>query len=347
MNPFILYIFLTSIGLGTLITSASSHWLLAWIGLEINMLAILPLMSQMHHPRATEATIKYFLIQSAATVLLLFTVVSNMWISNTYLINAPLQTSLAHMTIIALGMKMGLAPLHAWLPEVMQGVTLPVGLILATFQKIAPMILIFQVSKTDSNMIDILGVLSILTGAWGGLNQTQMRKMLAYSSIGHTGWMMIVVNYSKATSILVMTTYIIMTTTLFLVFMLTSTKKMNQVASSWSKCPIMAAILMVTLLSLSGLPPLTGFMPKILVLQELSKQGMILIAIIAVTGALLSLFFYLRICYITALTISPNVNNTKTPWRVKEGKTTIILPITAMLSTTMLPVTPLFTAIFM
>lgn len=72
MNPYILATLLFSLGLGTTITFSSSHWLLAWMGLEINTLAILPLIAQHHHPRAVEATTKYFLTQATAAAMILF-----------------------------------------------------------------------------------------------------------------------------------------------------------------------------------------------------------------------------------------------------------------------------------
>lgn len=72
MNPLVLSTFLMALGFGTVITFASSHWVLAWMGLELNSLAILPLMSQHHHPRAVEATTKYFLTQAAGAAIVIF-----------------------------------------------------------------------------------------------------------------------------------------------------------------------------------------------------------------------------------------------------------------------------------
>ena len=77
MNPYVLSVLLISLGLGTTLTFASSHWLLAWMGLEINTLAIIPLITQHHHPRAVEATTKYFLTQATAAALILFASTTN------------------------------------------------------------------------------------------------------------------------------------------------------------------------------------------------------------------------------------------------------------------------------
>lgn len=84
-------------------------------------------------------------------------------------------------------MKVGLAPTHFWLPEVLQGLDLTTGLILSTWQKVAPFALLLQIPHHNPTLLVILGLLSTLIGGWGGLNQTQLRKILAYSSIAHLG----------------------------------------------------------------------------------------------------------------------------------------------------------------
>lgn len=91
------------------------------------------------------------------------------------------------MVYIALGLKIGLAPLHIWLPEVLQGLDLTTGLIISTWQKLAPFAILAQLSAHASPILIAIGLLSTLVGGWGGLNQTQLRKILAYSSIAHLG----------------------------------------------------------------------------------------------------------------------------------------------------------------
>nr|YP_003345204.1 NADH dehydrogenase subunit 2 [Cynoponticus ferox]BAI53303.1 NADH dehydrogenase subunit 2 [Cynoponticus ferox] len=345
MNPYILYTIMMSLGLGTTITFASSHWFLAWVGLEINTLAIMPLMAQHHHPRAVEATTKYFITQAAGAALLLFSTTMNMWILGNNLITSPLHPILSATTVLALGLKMGLAPMHFWLPEVMQGLTLVTGLILSTWQKLAPMILMYQLTINNSPTITTLGLLSILTGGWGGLNQTQLRKILAYSSIAHMGWMMIILNYAKHLTMLNLMIYIMLTTTFFMSLNMMSATKINKLAMTWAKSPTLTTIILLTMLSLAGLPPLTGFMPKWLILQELSKQAMMFTATIAAIAALLSLYFYLRVCYTVTLTTSPSTNNAKTPWRLKQTKSSLPLSFMAIMATTLLPVAPMMTVL--
>nr|YP_009346134.1 NADH dehydrogenase subunit 2 [Hoplias intermedius]ANW84110.1 NADH dehydrogenase subunit 2 [Hoplias intermedius] len=347
MNPYVLTVFLLSLGLGTTLTFASSHWLLAWMGLEINTLAIIPLMAQHHHPRSVEATTKYFLIQATAAAAILFASTTNAWLLGEWNITQLTHPVAATMAMMALALKVGLAPMHLWLPEVLQGLDLTTGLILSTWQKLAPFALIIQIAHSiNPTIIIALGVLSTLIGGWGGLNQTQLRKILAYSSIAHLGWMIIIIKSAPQLATLTLGIYIIMTSTAFLTFKMTATTKINTLALSWSKNPTLATTTTLVLLSLAGLPPLTGFMPKWLILQELANQGLPLIATLAALSALLSLYFYLRLCYAMTLTISPNTNNALTPWRLPNTQTTLPLATLSTMTVTLLPITPATLTLF-
>nr|YP_009312062.1 NADH dehydrogenase subunit 2 [Cirrhinus microlepis]BAV71342.1 NADH dehydrogenase subunit 2 [Cirrhinus microlepis] len=341
MNPYVLMILLSSLGLGTTLTFASSHWLLAWMGLEINTLAITPLMAQHHHPRAVEATTKYFLTQATAAAMILFASTTNAWMTGEWSINDLSSPIASTMFMTALALKIGLAPMHFWMPEVLQGLDLLTGLILSTWQKLAPFALIIQTAQTiDPTLLTLLGATSTLVGGWGGLNQTQLRKILAYSSIAHMGWMIIVIQYAPQLTLIALGMYIIMTSAAFLTLKASFTTKINTLATTWSKSPILASTTALALLSLGGLPPLTGFMPKWLILQELTKQDLPIIATAMALAALISLYFYLRLCYAMTLTISPNTTNSITPWRTQTTQT--YLPL-AMFTTTalgLLPMTP-------
>nr|AAM20762.1 NADH dehydrogenase subunit 2 [Tilapia brevimanus] len=340
MNPYILATLLFSLGLGTTITFASSHWLLAWMGLEMNTLAIIPLMAQHHHPRAVEATTKYFLTQATAAATLLFASITNAWLTGQWeiqQISHPLPTT---MIILALALKIGLAPLHAWLPEVLQGLDLTTGLILSTWQKLAPFALILQIHSSNSTLLIMLGLTSTLIGGWGGLNQTQLRKILAYSSIAHLGWMILVLQFFPSLTLLTLLTYFIMTFSMFLVFKLNKATNINTLATSWTKAPALTALTPLILLSLGGLPPLTGFMPKWLILQELTKQDLAPVATLAALTALLSLYFYLRLSYALTLTISPNNLTATTPWRLPSAQTTLPLAVSTTATICLLPITP-------
>nr|NP_076857.1 NADH dehydrogenase subunit 2 [Hime japonica]BAB32677.1 NADH dehydrogenase subunit 2 [Hime japonica] len=340
MSPYVLTALLLSLGLGTTITFASSHWLLAWMGLEINTLAILPLMAQHHHPRAVEATTKYFLTQATAAAMILFASTTNAWITGEWDIKQlshPLATT---TTILALALKIGLAPVHFWLPEVLQGLNLTTGLILSTWQKLAPFALIIQISSANPTLLVSLGLISTLVGGWGGLNQTQLRKIMAYSSIAHLGWMILILEFAPPLTVLALSLYILMTTSVFLMLKINNATTINTLASTWTKAPALTALAPLALLSLAGLPPMTGFMPKWLILQELTKQQLPLTATLAALSALLSLYFYLRICYAMTLTISPNTLTACSPWRLPTTQSTLLLSTSLVFSLALLPTTP-------
>nr|AFN88635.1 NADH dehydrogenase subunit 2 [Etheostoma tennesseense] len=340
MNPYILAALLFGLGLGTTITFASSHWLLAWMGLEMNTLAIIPLMAQHHHPRAVEATTKYFLTQATAAAMLLFASTTNAWLTGQWDIQQMSHPLPITLVTLALALKIGLAPVHSWLPEVLQGLDLTTGLILSTWQKLAPFALLLQIQPVNSTILILLGLMSTLVGGWGGLNQTQLRKVLAYSSIAHLGWMILVVQFSPSLTLLALLTYFVMTLSTFLVFKLTKSTSMNMLATSWAKAPALAALTPLVLLSLGGLPPLTGFMPKWLILQELAKQDLAPTATLAAMSALLSLYFYLRLSYAMALTISPNTLAGTAPWRLPHSQFTLPLALTTASALLLLPVAP-------
>nr|QDW65161.1 NADH dehydrogenase subunit 2 [Eusphyra laticeps] len=341
MNPTVLTILISSLGLGTTLTFIGSHWLLMWMGLEINTLAIIPLMIHQHHPRAVEATTKYFITQATASALLLFASITNAWISGEWSLIEMTNPTSTTLATIALALKIGLAPLHFWLPEVLQGLNLTTGLILSTWQKLAPFAILLQLYPLlNPNLLLSLGILSTIIGGWGGLNQTQLRKILAYSSIANLGWMITILHYAPNLTLLNLILYIIMTLTTFLLFKNFNSTKINSIASSSTKSPLLSTITLLTLLSLGGLPPLSGFMPKWLILQELTKQNLFIPATIMALMALLSLFFYLRLCYATTLTMNPNPTNMLSSWRTKPNHPTLILLTSATLSILLLPLTP-------
>nr|BAJ11477.1 NADH dehydrogenase subunit-2 [Cobitis striata] len=346
MNPYVLVILFSSLGLGTTLTFASSHWLLAWMGLEINTLAIIPLMAQQHHPRAVEAATKYFLTQATAAAMILFAATMNAWMMGEWGISNLSHPLTSTMTIMALALKIGLAPMHFWMPEVLQGLNLTTGLILSTWQKLAPFALIVQVAPMiDPYLLSSLGLLSTLIGGWGGLNQTQLRKILAYSSIAHMGWMMVILQFAPQLTLLALGTYILMTATAFLTFKMSLATKINTLSLAWAKSPTLMATSTLALLSLGGLPPLTGFMPKWLILQELTKQELPLTATVMALSALLSLYFYLRLCYAIALTVSPITIYFLTPWRTASTQLTLVLALFIILTLCLLPITPAILAL--
>nr|AFA46040.1 NADH dehydrogenase subunit 2 [Cercopithecus mitis heymansi] len=345
MNPLAqLIIYITMIA-GTLTTLLSSHWFLTWAGLEMNMLAFTPILIKKTNLRSTEAATKYFLMQSTASMILMAAIIFNNLSSGHWTMTNSTHQFPSLMMTTALAMKLGMAPFHFWVPEVTQGTPLIPGLLLLTWQKLAPTSIMYQIHPSiNIHALLILSTLSIIMGSWGGLNQTQLRKIMGYSSITHMGWMMMTLTYNPTITILYLTIYITLTTTMFLILNLNSNTTTLTLSLTWNKSTWLMPLTTSTLMSLGGLPPLTGFLPKWITIQELTMNNNFIIPSIMVTMTLLNLYFYMRLIYTTSMTLLPTPNNTKMEWQLENTKPTLLIPTLTTISTLLLPISPLILA---
>uniref|UniRef100_UPI00315C99FF NAD2 n=1 Tax=Corynorhinus mexicanus TaxID=712049 RepID=UPI00315C99FF len=342
MNPLIFSLTMATMISGTLLVMTSSHWFMVWVGFEINMLAIIPLLTKQHSPRSTEAATKYFMTQTTASMLLMMAVIMNLLHTGHWSVMKTSNLMASTMMTVALTMKLGLAPFHFWLPEVTQGIPLSSGLILLTWQKLAPLSVLYMIMPLmNTTLLMTLSLLSIMVGGWGGLNQTQLRKIMAYSSIAHMGWMTSVLVYNPTMTLLNLYIYIPMTITAFMLLMKSLATTMTLMSRTWNKMPLITTTLLITMLSMGGLPPLTGFLPKWLIIQEMTKNNSITIPTLMAFLSLLSLYFYTRITYATSLTMFPTANNIKINWQLKTTKQTTCLPLMIIISTLTLPMAPM------
>nr|ABU41755.1 NADH dehydrogenase subunit 2 [Paroedura bastardi] len=341
MGSMVFTLLVTGLSTSTIITMSSHHWLLAWLGLELNTLCMLPLIFKKRHPRATEATTKYFLVQATAAAIILLASTLNAWQTGQWNITNTNSNMPIALLYTSLALKLGLAPAHLWYIEILQGTTTSTALIITTWQKIAPLTLIYMLhSHMHTNILLCLGLLSTLTGAWTGLNQTQVRKVLAASSIAHVGWIVTALALQQTLATVTLIIYITMTTSIFMTFIFSSTKTLQDMGTAWSTTPPLLASALMTLMSLGGLPPLTGFLPKWLILKELTTSGFTPLSTALALSSLPAIYFYIRMAYITMLTTPPNTTNTEQKWRFKSPNH-MIAPLSLMLSMIMLPLTPL------
>nr|AAL12268.1 NADH dehydrogenase subunit 2 [Catharus guttatus] len=340
MNPQAKLICTISLLLGTTITLSSNHWALAWTGLEINTLAILPLIAKSHHPRSIEAATKYFLTQAAASALILFSSMTNAWHTGQWDITQLTCPTSCLILTAAIAMKLGLVPFHFWFPEVLQGCSLTTGLLLSTAMKLPPITLLYMTSQSlNHTPMVTMAILSAALGGWMGLNQTQTRKILAFSSISHLGWMSIILVYSPKLAMLNFYLYVLITAAVFLTLNSIKTLNLSTLMTTWTKTPALSATLMLTLLSLAGLPPLTGFLPKWLIIQELTKQDMAPMAVVMALLSLLSLFFYLRLAYCATITLPPHTTNHMKQWHINKPTSPLVATLVTM-SIVLLPISP-------
>nr|BAW35138.1 NADH-ubiquinone oxidoreductase chain 63 [Goniurosaurus toyamai] len=340
MNPTTWSILISSLATGTIITLSSYHWLLAWIGLELNTLAILPIMAKQHHPRATEAATKYFLTQACASALIMFSSTLNAWTTGQWTITQLQNPQSVLLFTMAAAMKLGLVPTHFWFPEVMQGSTITNALIISTWQKLAPLSLLYLTANHLNLLILMtLSLMSTTIAGITGLNQTQTRKIMAYSSIAHMGWLTMALALDQNLALFTTTLYIMMTISMFTTLMYSMSKTMTDLGLAWSNSPTQLVLMMLTLLSLAGLPPLSGFAPKWLILKEMTEMKMLTLATTMALLTLPSLFFYLRLTYLAIMTMAPAPTTTQYKWRLKpkyQKMTQMIIP-----STMLLPIIPI------
>nr|YP_009651527.1 NADH dehydrogenase subunit 2 [Megalonyx jeffersonii]QDA81116.1 NADH dehydrogenase subunit 2 [Megalonyx jeffersonii] len=342
MNPMTLGTIMLTLFSGTMITMLSSHWLLIWMGLEINMFTMIPILMLKHNPRSTEAATKYFLTQTTASMLLMMAVMINLMYSGQWTIMKIFSQPASYMITISIAMKLGLAPFHFWVPEVSQGTTLLSGMILLTWQKLAPISILYQITTSiNPTLILTMAILSIMIGGWGGLNQTQLRKIMAYSSIAHMGWMTAIIMYNPTLMALNLIIYLLMTASMFSLFIQSSSTTTLALTYTWNTTPLLTLMMTTVLLSMGGLPPLSGFLPKWMIIQEMTKNDLIIIPTTMTILALLNLYFYMRLIYSTSLTLFPSTNNTKAKWQFKLTPLLPLTPTLIALSTMIIPLSPM------
>nr|ARO47893.1 NADH dehydrogenase subunit 2 [Micromus angulatus] len=296
-------IFFSTLVLGTLISISSNSWLGAWMGLEINLLSFIPLVIKLNNSLSTESALKYFLTQALASSILLFSIIMFFLTKNNFLLE---KMNFIWILNFSLLMKMGAAPFHFWFPEMMEGLSWMTSLILMTWQKIAPMILIYYCFL--NSLMFLVAILSIIMGSLGGLNQINLKKLLAYSSINHLGWMLSSMMISINFWMFYFFIYSIITFSLVILFNQYNLYFMNQIFNYKNFHPIIKFMIFCNILSLGGLPPFTGFLPKWIIIQALSQYSLVMITFMVIF-TLVTLFFYIRLGYSAFM-----INYTQLKW---------------------------------
>nr|YP_009107109.1 NADH dehydrogenase subunit 2 [Gloydius intermedius]AIT99388.1 NADH dehydrogenase subunit 2 [Gloydius intermedius] len=341
MNPMSLMIITMSIIMSTTLITTTTHWLMAWTCLEINTLSMVPIISKPHHPRATEATTKYFLTQTLASMSILFAATMNALNTSNWEISLTTETTTMKIITLALMMKMAAAPFHFWLPEVAQGATTLTTLTILTWQKIAPLtILMANHNNTNLTILSFSAILSVLMGGLGGLNQTQLRKLMAFSSIAHTGWILATITLAPNISILTFLIYTMTTTPIFLMINTSSATTIKDMGTMWTASPYLMLIMLTTILSLTGLPPLTGFMPKWLILNKMTAFNLTTEATLMAMSSLPSLYLYIRLAYVLTMTLPPHTSITQMKWRTPHKKFPQFLTTLTTMMILLLPLSP-------
>nr|QLH57038.1 NADH dehydrogenase subunit 2 [Conus canariensis] len=306
--------FLSVMGFGTMLSLSSVHWLGIWAGLEMNLIGFLPMLIYQKKISESESAVKYFIIQALGSSLLIFGSLLSFSTSFSWdMISEGMSGTLGLCALMSgLSVKLGVFPFHYWVPSVMAGLSWVSCMLLATWQKLAPLFLLLSLCEL-SEMKELLVLFcvvsggSALVGGMGGLNQTQIRALLAYSSIGHLGWMTFAMLHGEWCMKLYLFVYLSITASLFVSLWLKDSSAMKDV-SSLKHFKIYHLVIMLLLLSLSGLPPLLGFVSKWLVVFIGSGGPFSFILFLLILGSLMSLFYYLSLFFSFFLNFFKNNN---------------------------------------
>nr|ADU55141.1 NADH dehydrogenase subunit 2 [Dosidicus gigas] len=283
------FLFILIMIMGTLFSLSSSHWLTMWMGLEINLMGFLPLMNIKGKTLEAEASMKYFIIQSMSSSIL---IISSVLMYNNTLSWYSMFTdsTFSLMIILSLVLKLGGAPLHFWMPSIAKQMSWSILFMMLTWQKLAPLLML---SLVNSNLmvVMLISMASTIVGSIMALNQTNIQLIMTYSSISHLGWMLSMITVNSSLTMMYFFNYIMISMPLMNMlsmtlgnhlFMLTQQTKMNNM------------IPISLILSLGGLPPLLGFMSKLIILISLIEMKLMMLAMFMFVGTLISLYFYLN-----------------------------------------------------
>nr|ALO70897.1 NADH deshydrogenase subunit 2 [Scaphisoma boleti] len=286
--------FLSITIVSSFITISANSWLGMWMGLEINLLSIIPLMNNMN-PLSTEASLKYFITQAMASTLILLSIIS---------ISMKMEFFYNHFNHLifnsALITKMGMAPFHFWFPEIIDGLTWMMTTLMLTWQKIAPMILLMY-NLNYSNFFFLIIIIAMLISGINGLNQISLRKILVFSSINHMAWMISSLLINKFIWLIYFLIYALMTIFLTMNFHINNIFFFNQMISLMNKNIIFKFFFIFNFLSLGGIPPFIGFFPKWLIIHNLINMKFYNLALLMILLTLFTLFFYTRLMFSSLL----------------------------------------------
>lgn len=269
---------------------SSESWILMWLAMEINLIMFIPLLINKINNNSTRSAIKYFIIQAGASIIIVisFVIFSKSRTINSININNELIT-------LSIVIKSGIPPLQFWLPQVIETIEFHDILVLLTWQKISPM---FIINFYITNIIIFIIISRSLIGSLGGLNQNSLKKILAYSSIRHSSWIIITLFLNTKMWFV----YFLMYSTMILVIVgvcmsfnfLRLSDLENTELSIKTK-----TLISINLLSLGGLPPFIGFLIKFIIINYVIQRTIMkLIILIMIIMSLISLFYYLKVAYV-------------------------------------------------
>jgi NADH-quinone oxidoreductase subunit N len=311
--------------LGMMVMISASHFLSLYMGLELMSLSLYAMVAlHRNSAHAIEAAMKYFVLGALASGLLLYGMSMLYGATGTLEVNA-VSEAIRHgvpnkqlltfglvFIVAGLAFKLGAVPFHMWVPDVYHGAPTAMTMLIGTAPKLAAFAFVMRILVDSmqplmthwSAMLAILAFLSMAVGNISAIAQTNLKRMLAYSTIAHMGFLLLGVlsgdidGYSSAMFYAV--TYVLMSLGGFGMIMLLSREgfeadKISDFKGLNQRSPWLAFIMMLLMLSMAGIPPTAGFYAKFAVLSAAINSGHIPLVVFAVLFSLIGAFFYLRI----------------------------------------------------
>ncbi|WP_312938139.1 NADH-quinone oxidoreductase subunit NuoN [Stutzerimonas nitrititolerans] len=346
-----LYLLMTLSAAGGLVLVSAQHLAGFFIGLELLSVPVYGLVAYaFFNKRSLEAGIKYMVLSAAASAFLLFGM-ALLYAESGSLSFSGLGASLAAqgssllvqagigMMLIGLGFKLSLAPFHLWTPDVYEGAPAPVATFLATVSKVAVfavLLRLYQLSPATSggwlnDALSLIAIASILIGNLLALNQSNLKRLLGYSSIAHFGYLLVALIASKGLAVetigVYLVTYVLTTLGAFGVITLMSSPFQGRDADAlyeyrglfWRR-PYLTAVLTVMMLSLAGIPLTAGFIGKFYVIASGVESQLWWLLGALIIGSAVGLFYYLRVM-VTLYLVEPGMRRHDAPinWGQRAG----------------------------
>jgi len=353
-----LYLLILMAAAGGLVLVSAQHLAGLFIGLELLSVPVYGLVAYaFFNKRSLEAGIKYMVLSAAGSAFLLFGMallyadsgsLSFVGIGQA-LATTNLPSSLAQlglgMMLIGLAFKLSLVPFHLWTPDVYEGAPAPVAAFLATASKVAVfavMVRLFQISPAASsgvlsNVLTIIAIASILFGNLLALTQSNLKRLLGYSSIAHFGYLLIALVASKGLAVeaigVYLVTYVITSLGAFGVITLMSSPYNGRDADAlyeyrglfWRR-PYLTAVLTVMMLSLAGIPLTAGFIGKFFVILSATTGGAWYLLAVVILGSAIGLYYYLRVLVVLYMTPAKTKGlDAQGNWGTQAGGVVVLL----------------------
>lgn len=347
-----LYLLILMSALGGLVLVCAQHFAGLFIGLELLSVPVYGLVAYaFFNKRSLEAGIKYMVLSAAGSAFLLFGMALlyadagslsfsgvGAALAATGMPSSLAQLGLA-MMLVGLGFKLSLVPFHLWTPDVYEGAPAPVAAFLATASKVAVfavVVRLFQISPAANtgvlnDVLSIIAVLSILIGNLLAVTQSNLKRLLGYSSIAHFGYMLIALVASKGLALeaigVYLVTYVITSLGAFGVITLMSSPYHGRDADAlyeyrglfWRR-PYLTAVLTVMMLSLAGIPLTAGFIGKFYMIATGVQSHQWWLVGALVIGSAIGVFYYLRVM-VTLYLMEKSIRRTDAPmkWEQRAG----------------------------